>query len=61
MDMIASCCAPALGRERARQWEEEERQVRQAIARLVCPECGARLMAAGGCLECPSCGWAACA
>ena len=45
---------------RVQVWEEEERQVRSALAARICPECGARLVAAGGCLECPACGWAAC-
>lgn len=25
-----------------------------------CPECGAKINHAGGCIECPSCGWSAC-
>jgi hypothetical protein len=45
---------------RVQTWEEKERQVREAIAAGTCPECGSRLVAAGGCLECPCCGWAAC-
>lgn len=45
---------------RVQAWEEQDRQLREAVASGTCPECGAPLAAAGGCLECPCCGWAAC-
>lgn len=58
-----SCCPAAVGNALMEMWNEINHKDTVTDTKTVtnpCPNCGAELVAKGGCLDCVACGWSKC-